>query len=128
MVDYRLARRSSLRALRRGELHVNDLCDAHPELLRAARNIGEEILDVCPVCSHDTLRRVRYVFGDELKANSGRVVYPLEWLKELASSHDQFTCYEVEACLDCAWNHLIRAYQVGRRFGTPRPADHRRRP
>ena len=116
VVDYRLARRSAIASVRRGMLATNDVCDAHPELMRAARNIGEGLDSPCPICSHESLRLVRYVFGDELKRNSGRVVYPPEWLVELAADHDQFTCYAVEVCVDCAWNHLVRAYQVGRKF------------
>lgn len=95
-------------------MHSSDVCDAHPELMRAAKNIGHDALAPCPVCSHESLRFVRYVYGDELKRNNGRVVYPAEWLNELVSSHDQFTCYVVEVCVDCAWNHLVRAYAAGR--------------
>jgi hypothetical protein len=116
VVDYSLARRNVLMGLRRGTLLLSDVCDAHPELLRAGRHIGGSVPEPCPVCSHDSLRRVSYVFGDELKANSGRVVYPPEWLRELAQTHDQFTCYVVEVCIDCAWNHLLRAYSAGRRW------------
>jgi Family of unknown function (DUF5318) len=126
-VDYRLARRSVLKSLRRGSLDVADVCDAHPELMRAARNIGEEVPHVCPICSHDTLRWVRYVYGDELKRNNGRVVYPADWLSELASAHDQFTCYVVEVCIDCSWNHLIRSYLAGRRFSSAPGARRRDR-
>lgn len=128
VVDYTLARRSVLSALRRGVLATTDVCDAHPELLRAGRNIGRDLEDRCPVCSHETLREVSYVYGEGLKRNNGRVVYPPEWLTELAQEHDQFTCYVVEVCLDCSWNHLIRAYTAGRlyRNGTrpdPRNAE-----
>jgi Family of unknown function (DUF5318) len=120
VVDYALARRSVILSLRRGRLDTSDVCDAHPELMRAARNIGEEITQPCPVCSHESLKWVRYVYGDELKRNNGRVVYPAEWLTELSANHDQFTCYVVEICIDCSWNHLIRSYLVGRRFETQR--------
>ena len=115
-VDYSLARRSVLSRVRQGLLGTTDVCDAHPELLRAATNIGIEDDRPCPVCSHETLKRVSYVFGDELKRDSGRVVYPTEWLAELAERHDQFTCYVVEVCIDCAWNHLVRSYMVGRQY------------
>lgn len=118
VVDYRLARRAVLVALRRGTLHSSDVCDAHPELLRAAKNIGEQLDSPCPICSHDSLKCVRYVYGDELKRNNGRVVYPSDWLRELVTTHDQFTCYVVEVCIDCNWNHLIRAYVAGRRYAT----------
>ena len=115
-VDYSLARRSALAAVRKGLLGTTDVCDAHPELLRAAKNIGEPIDARCPICSHDTLKWVRYVYGDELRNNTGRVVYPAEWLDELSAAHDQFTCYVVEVCVDCSWNHLVRAYVAGRRY------------
>ena len=123
-VDYTLARRAVLASVRRGALGTSEVCDAHPELLRAARNIGTDDERACPVCSHDSLKNVSYVYGDELRSNNGRVVYPSEWLAELAASHDHFTCYVVEVCIDCAWNHLIRSYMVGRRYRpeTPRPS------
>ncbi|MGH2828283.1 MAG: DUF5318 family protein [Actinomycetota bacterium] len=119
VVDYSLARRSTLAALRSGRLATTDVCDAHPELLRAGKNIGDEVAAPCPVCSHETLRWVRYVYGDDLKQNSGRVVYPLDWLTELVANHDQFTCYVVEVCVDCSWNHLVRSYVTGRKFAAP---------
>ena len=121
-VDYTLARRALLSALRRGTVGTTEVCDAHPELMRAGKNIGQEVEAVCPVCSHETLRWVRYVYGDELKSNNGRVVYPDDWLTQLASSHDQFTCYVVEVCIDCSWNHLVRSYLVGRRWPATRRA------
>jgi hypothetical protein len=116
LVDYTLARRSVLASLRRGRLTTTDVCDAHPELLRAARNIGEVLESPCPVCSHSSLRVVRYVYGDELRHNNGRVVYPKEWLRELAASHERFTCYVVEVCIDCSWNHLVRSYSAGKKY------------
>ena len=116
VVDYALARRSTLALLRRGVLATTAVCDAHPELLRAGKNIGEQGPEPCPVCSHDTLRFVRYVYGDELKHNNGRVVYPAAWLGELVERHDNFTCYVVEVCVDCSWNHLVRSYVTGRKW------------
>lgn len=125
-VDYGLARRSILAAVRRGTVATSDVCDAHPELIRAAKNIGLSREENCPICSHEAIRWVRYVYGDELKRNSGRVVYPEEWLSELAGSHDEFTCYVVEVCIDCSWNHLVRSYMAGRRFRTKRAGAERR--
>ena len=120
-VDYRLARRSAIASVRRGSLDTNDVCDAHPELLRAARNIGRACDQPCPVCSHDSLKLVRYVDGAGLKRDNGRVVYPEDWLTDLATRHEQFTCYVVEVCIDCAWNHLVRAYQAGTKYGGTPP-------
>ena len=116
VVDYGLARRSTLVLLRRGVVATTSVCDAHPELLRAGKNIGETAAEPCPICSHDTLRLVRYVYGDELKHNNGRVVYPAAWLTELVDDHDSFTCYVVEVCVDCSWNHLVRSYVTGRKW------------
>ena len=123
VVDYSLAKRALVASVRRGAVGTSEVCDAHPELLRAARNIGEPRDEPCPICSHDSMRSVRYVFGDELKAKSGSVVYPPEWLAELVDSYEQFVCYVVECCIDCSWNHLVRAYSAGRRFASP--ADRR---
>jgi hypothetical protein len=130
VVDYGLARRALLTSVRRGLTATTEVCDAHPELSRAARNIGEPRMDPCPICSHETVRWVRYVFGEELKQKSGSVVYPPEWLVELVQDHDQFTCYVVECCVDCGWNHLVRAYSAGRRYAAPLqrgPARRKRR-
>ena len=116
VVDYGLARRSTIALMRRGIVATTAVCDAHPELLRAGKNIGEIASTPCPVCSHDTLRLVRYVYGEELKHNNGRVVYPATWLTELVEDYDSFTCYVVEVCIDCSWNHLIRSYATGRKW------------
>jgi hypothetical protein len=113
VVDYTLARRSLIASVRRGIVSSTDVCDAHPELLRAAKNIGEASIKPCPICSHESLKQVRYVYGDQLGRNSGRVVYPAEWLKELVQQHDAFTCYVVEVCVDCNWNHLVRSFVAG---------------
>src|SRR4051812_33820020 len=40
LIDYALARRAVLRDFHRGRLGRSEVCDAHPELLRAARAIG----------------------------------------------------------------------------------------
>ena len=41
VIDYALARRATLVELARGRLSAADACDAHPDLLRAARYHGE---------------------------------------------------------------------------------------
>ena len=128
VVDYSLARRALIASVRRGVTATTDVCDAHPELLRAGKNIGEEAPDKCPICSHESLKQVRYVYGDELGRNSGRVVYPPEWLKELAQQYEHFTCYLVEVCTDCHWNHLLRSYTAGSDYpGSERTPQERRR-
>ncbi len=114
-VDYALARRAVLRDFNRGGLTRPDVCDAHPELVRAARNVGEEAGRDCPVCAGTDLRLVSYVYGDALKAANGRCIsFPGE-LEKLGASIDEFACYVVEVCPDCRWNHLARRLLLGRR-------------
>lgn len=120
--DYTLAKRALLAEFRRGLLTRTDLCDAHPELMRAAKNIGREVPRPCPVCSEDTLREVSYVYGDQLKQLSGRVVYPAGWVDELRAAHDEFRRYDIEVCVSCAWNHLAACTLMGRRYAE-KPAE-----
>ena len=49
-IDYRLARNALVKEFKRGRLSRLDVCDAHPELLRAARNIGHPTAEQCPIC------------------------------------------------------------------------------
>lgn len=108
-VDYTLAKRSLLRDFQRGLLSRLDICDAHPELMRAARNVGEGLGGSCPVCSEENLVRLAYVFADELKTDNGRV-WKLHEALRLAAGCVDGTCYVVEVCTDCSWNHLSRAF------------------
>ncbi len=109
VVDYTLAKRSILRDARRGLLAMTDICDAHPELLRAARHVGEQASRQCPVCDRDDLRLLAYVYADELKRDNGRV-----WEKDkalaIAASCKGGVCYVVEVCTGCSWNHLSEAF------------------
>ncbi|GAC1362909.1 MAG: hypothetical protein NVSMB32_03830 [Actinomycetota bacterium] len=116
ITDYTLAKRAVIADFQRGVLTRLDICDAHPELLRAARNIGRTLNRSCPVCQGSTLREVRYVFGEQLKDLSGRVVYPETWVNQLVDSYDEFRCYVVEVCIECSWNHLAACYLLGRSF------------
>ncbi len=114
-VDYALARRSVLRDLRAGRLERDDVCDAHPELLRAGRHLGDPAERACPVCGHRSLRLVSYVYGDALARANGRCIASTLELERLGAAHEEFTRYVVEVCLDCRWNHLQRHELHGRR-------------
>ena len=104
-VDYSLARRATLRAYQSGRLSRLEICDAHPDLLRAARFAGERTSIGCPICDRGPVLLVKYVFSDDLsKRENGRVwttddVGPLLKLREAR-------LYTVEVCPDCSWNHL----------------------
>jgi hypothetical protein len=114
-VDYALARRAVLRDLRAGRLERDDVCDAHPELLRAGRHIGQPTDQACPVCGQGHLRLVSYVYGDALARANGRCITSGRELERLDAAHEEFTRYVVEVCVDCRWNHLQRHELHGRR-------------
>ena len=123
--DYRMAKRALVREVSEGLVRRQDVCDAHPDLLRAARNIGEAVDRQCPICDladaraavprddATGLRLVTYVFGDDLKRKSGHVVWNREELRDLACQYRSFTAYTVECCLVCGWNHLAESYLLG---------------
>ena len=71
-IDYALARRATVREFQQGKLSRLDVCDAHPELVRAARHLGHDTHDACPICSESPLRSVLYAYGDALKVANGR--------------------------------------------------------
>jgi hypothetical protein len=114
ITDYGLARRAVLRDFERGSLTRLDVCDAHPELLRAAQHIGTPVNDGCPVCGAANLRLVTYVYGEKLKQANGRAIATPEELRRLGASCDEFARYDVEVCVECRWNHLRRQSLHGR--------------
>lgn len=112
-VDYRMQRRAVLRALGSGLRDRGEVCDAHPELVRAGRHLGTEIVDPCPVCTTDLLRQVSYVFSgrDRQRHPGGRAV-PRETLARQAERYGVLTVYTVEVCLGCHWHHLVESYRL----------------
>ncbi|MBK9179937.1 MAG: DUF5318 family protein [Acidimicrobiales bacterium] len=117
MIDYRLARAGVVASFKKGRLARHDVCDAHPELVRAARQVGEPTAERCPICDDADLVLVTYVFGPRLPP-FGRCVTSRDELARLARRTDALTCYMVEVCPECCWNHLLRAFPMGR----PKPA------
>ncbi len=114
-VDYRMARRALLRDLQSGLRSKIDVCDAHPELIRAARFIGEECQEVCPICEEQGLRLLFYTYGKELKGRENGRVHRRAELEELRRRFAEFACYVVEVCTECSWNHLVRSFLTGYR-------------
>ena len=117
-VDYRLARNLVLSEYRKGRLTRLDVCDAHPELLRAAANVGEPSRKDCPICGEDKVRLVSYVFGSRLPP-SGTCVTSSRELTRLSRSGAELTCYVVEVCPTCSWNHLARQFAISGRRRSP---------
>jgi hypothetical protein len=108
-VDYTLHKRSVLRDFRVGRLSQYDVCDAHPEMRRIARNVGEDTRSICPVCRREKLRLLNFVYGDELDRDNGRVFPTRTVFNGLRERYRSFTCYVVEVCIGCNWNHLVRS-------------------
>src|SRR5512138_3225315 len=92
VVDHRLARRHLINEYRRGRLRQDQVCDAHPELIRAAGNVGTPASMSCPICQEDQLRLVTYVFGSRLPSH-GRCVSSAAELAKLNSRSDPLTAY-----------------------------------
>ena len=117
-VEYRIVRNGVVRQVERGKLRRDDVCDAHPELLRAARNVGRPTKEVCPICDDGRLVTVTFVFGAKLPSG-GRCPGTASELKALCQRSEPVLCYEVEVCPACAWHHLMRKYPAG--GGSARP-------
>ncbi len=111
-VDYKLARNAVVSEYRKGRLSRIDVCDAHPELTRAAREIGKPTTEECPICEHAELVLVSYVFGPRLPAHGRCITSPRE-LATLSRRATVNTCYVVEVCPECSWNHLARMFTLG---------------
>jgi len=111
VVDYTLAKRALLREFRRGLTSRLEICDAHPELVRAAKHLGKEANRSCPVCDKEELRLLAYVYADGLKDDNGRAFRVDEGLS-IAAAQPGSACYVVEVCLGCCWNHLAEAFVV----------------
>lgn len=119
VVDHRLSRRHLINEFKRGRLRQDQVCDAHPELIRAAKNIGSPASVACPICTDADLRLVTYVFGPRLPSH-GRCVSTAAEMRALTARGDELTAYVVEACVACRWHHLLRVLPVGRRPRTAR--------
>lgn len=108
-IDYRLARQSVLSEFRKGRLARHEVCDAHPELVRAARECGDPTSQRCPVCEDEDVVLVRYVFGPRLPS-FGRCITSRRELQGFAKRSGPYSCYVVEVCPGCSWNHLARTF------------------
>ncbi|NND75220.1 MAG: DUF5318 family protein [Ilumatobacter sp.] len=114
IVDHRLARRMLISEVKKGRVRVESVCDAHPELIRAARNVGTQTSTQCPICEVADLKLVTYVFGHGLPAQ-GHCVSTAKQMRKLNDRAGEANAYVVEACIECRWNHLLRVLPVGGR-------------
>lgn len=112
VIDYRLARMSVVSEYHKGRLARHEVCDAHPELKRAAQSASEATDMDCPICEEDHIVLVTYAFGARLPA-SGRCITSKGELAKLAKGRQQLAAYVVEVCPSCSWNHLARTFLLG---------------
>ncbi len=110
--DYRLRRRALLREVTEGARSLDDVRDAHPDLVRAGVHIGSDAPEPCPLCTRKALKHVSYVFeGKGPRTPSGRAL-PAEALTRHAERHGDLTVYTVEVCTACHWHHLLESYRL----------------
>ena len=122
VVEYGLVRRALLAALAAGAITREEICDAHPELIRAATHLGRKSGESCPVCDQAELREVTYVFGARLPSGGTCPSTRAELLK-LERREEPVQCYAVEVCVHCQFHHLARKWSAGaRRARTARKA------
>lgn len=107
-VEYTLAKRALLRAFRAGHVSRLEICDAHPDLLRAANYSGERTSQLCPVCNGAELLLVSYAFSEgfpKRERQHGRL-WTHEDVGPLLQEFGDVRLYTVEVCTACSWNHL----------------------
>ncbi|MGZ8631070.1 MAG: DUF5318 family protein [Actinomycetota bacterium] len=109
VIDFTLAKRALLRDAQVGVLGMTDICDAHPELMRAAKHVGEPTRHDCPVCGKAKLVLLAYVYGEGLRDQNGRV-WSIDTGLRMTAAHPGSSCYVVEVCTYCQWNHLREAF------------------
>lgn len=122
-VEYRLVRDGVARQVRNGKRSRDDVCDAHPELLRAAKNIGRDTGETCPICEESSTREVTYVFGAKLPPGGTCPATKAE-LNRLLRREEPVLVFNVEVCCACKFHHLIRRFPAG---GDNSPAQRRKR-
>jgi len=112
-LEYGLQRAVVLAEVRLGRKSREDVCDAHPELLRAARSgVGRPAGEQCPICDEAELRQVTYLFGAKLPPGGTCPATKTE-LNRLLRREEPVLAYVVEVCPRCAWHHLLRRYPGG---------------
>lgn len=121
VVDHQLARRALINEVKRGRISREFVCDAHPELIRAAKHLGEPSKTICPICEETNVVLVTYVFGPGLPKH-GKCVTDRRDVDKLQRTGHEYAAYVVEACPECRWHHLLRVLPI---VGRPRRRDTR---
>lgn len=114
VVSYRLARQRTVDAVRDGRRTITEVCDAQPELRRVAHHHATPLHEPCPICDGDDLVSLTFAFGIGLP-KGGRLVADLREMARLRNRGKPSTCYAVEICRHCWWNHLRESFSVSGR-------------
>lgn len=111
-LEFSLKKSLLLNDYRSGKILKSDICDAHPELLRAAKNVGRITEDACPICESGILIHVFFAFGKRLPSG-GRCITSTHELEQIVSKDSSISCYVVEVCAECGWNYLLSLLMMG---------------
>jgi hypothetical protein len=110
-VSYRLARQGVIDDVRRGRRPRHEVCDAQPELRRVAEACARELDEPCPICDEPGLVVVTFAFGPGLPLG-GRCLADRLDVARIRRRPDGVTCYLVEVCRDCGWNHVRASFPL----------------
>ena len=105
-VSHEWQRRQTLREFKRGQLPIDDVCDADFLLRAAAQHHGEDSVRPCPVCG-EAMRDVRWVYSEKLGRRTGTARNEEE-IDGLVAEVGPLTVHVVEVCPACKWNHLLQ--------------------
>ena len=111
-LNYGLLRSNIIREFQKGRIARNEVCDAHPELMRVAKNLGEPTSVLCPICEQVNVVLVTYLFGGHLPPGGALITNKAE-LRKHAKKAKEMMCYVVEVCPVCRWNHLAQVLPIG---------------
>lgn len=111
VVSYRLARQHLVDEFESGRRTTAEICDAQPELRRVAHSCAQPISEPCPICEGDELVAVTFAFGPGLP-KQGRVLADKAELRKLQRRGRPATCYRIEVCRQCWWNHLRESFAL----------------
>lgn len=120
-IDYRMQRRALLAQVREGTRAISDVCDAHPNLVRAGEHLGDVVGEDCPICGEaDGLRHVSYLFPRRGRSAHGGRAIASERIADEVLRLGTVRRFVVEVCPTCHWNHVLEASQLERPT-RPRP-------
>jgi hypothetical protein len=111
-LNYRILRNNLVSEFQKGRVARHDVCDAHPELMRVAKNLGEPTSVLCPICEEVNVVLVTYLFGGHLPPGGALITNKAE-LRKYAKRTKEMMCYVVEVCPECRWNHLAEVLPLG---------------